>query len=347
VSDRTPGTGMTQDSGRATAGTADQAPTPGSSSQAQPAGGAGREPQEDRSSQAAQADSGAIYDLGYRNYEGPRLGRRSAVTALATLSLRNTYGLGRGTFPKVLAFGLAAAAMLPAFIIMLIAILVPGDTAGAPAYDDFFAWVNLVLVVFVAAMASDLVGSDRRNHILPLYFSRPVDRSDYVLAKMGALAIGLLPLTLLPQLLIFLGFWLGADDTGSWLSDNYSDLGPILASSVLACVLLATVGLAISMFTSRRAFALMGVLGGLLVARITAGIIIQVAESNWSAVVALLSPLTAMDGAVTVLFDVRETSAGPFEELADTPGWLWVAAPLVHSAVALGIALRRYQKASL
>ena len=38
---------------------------------------------------------GSIYDLGYRGYEGPRLGRRAAVGALLINTLRTAYGLGR------------------------------------------------------------------------------------------------------------------------------------------------------------------------------------------------------------------------------------------------------------
>jgi len=300
-----------------------------------------------QSTSDAQAAGGQIYDLGYRNYDGPRLGRRSAVAALATLSLRNTYGLGRGTFPKILAFGLAAVAMLPAFVIMLVSILVGTDEAGVAQYDDFFEWVQTILVVFVAAMASDLVGSDRRNNILPLYFSRPIERNDYALAKMGALAIGLLPLTLLPQLLIFVGNWMGANDTSSWLGDNVGDLLPIFASSVLVCLQLATVGLAISMFTTRRAFALMAVLGGLLVVTIVAEIVVELSDSSWNAIAALLSPLSAIDAAVLVLFDVRYPGEAISDIVDDTPGLLWVAVPLIHAAIALSVALRRYQRTSL
>ena len=37
---------------------------------------------------AASGPGGNIYDLGYRGYDGPRLGRRSAVRALFGQSLR-------------------------------------------------------------------------------------------------------------------------------------------------------------------------------------------------------------------------------------------------------------------
>ena len=55
---------------------------------------------------------GSIYDLGYRGYEGPRLGRRAAIWALLTHSLRTAYGLGRNTRSKVMPVGLTLMALI-------------------------------------------------------------------------------------------------------------------------------------------------------------------------------------------------------------------------------------------
>ncbi len=49
---------------------------------------------------------GSIYDLGYRGYEGLRLGRRGAITALLTHSVRTAYGLGRNARSKIVPVGL-------------------------------------------------------------------------------------------------------------------------------------------------------------------------------------------------------------------------------------------------
>ena len=38
---------------------------------------------------------GTIYDLGYRHYDGPRLGRRAAIGAIVCAGLRAAFGLGR------------------------------------------------------------------------------------------------------------------------------------------------------------------------------------------------------------------------------------------------------------
>ncbi|HEY7846561.1 MAG TPA: ABC transporter permease, partial [Candidatus Limnocylindria bacterium] len=52
--------------------------------------------------------TGAIYDLGYRGYDGPRLGRRYAVATLFWASLRAAYALKRSGRAKIVPWGLAA-----------------------------------------------------------------------------------------------------------------------------------------------------------------------------------------------------------------------------------------------
>ena len=53
---------------------------------------------------------GSIYDLGYRGYEGPRLGRRAAIWSLLAHSVRTAYGIGRNARSKVMPVGLAVLA---------------------------------------------------------------------------------------------------------------------------------------------------------------------------------------------------------------------------------------------
>ncbi len=294
----------------------------------------------------AKTAGGEIYDLGYQNYDGIRLGRRAAVVALAVLSLRNAYGIGRGTFPKVLAFGLGAIALLPAAIVLITVALVGGDTEVVE-YAEFFGFVQIVILLFVATMASELVGNDRKNNTLTLYFSRPIERSDYVFAKVGALTLALLPLTLLPQILIFIGRWMSASDSWDWLRSDFDELGPVIASSLLASLQLGAVGLAIAMFTRSRAYALVAVLGGMIVTTTVVSIIVELAESTWSAIAIFMSPLTTMSAMTTVLFDGDGGSENFAAVLQDIPDLLWVAGPLIHAAIALGLTLRRYQKAEL
>ena len=45
--------------------------------------------------------AGIIYDIGFRHYDGPRLGRRQVVLALFAESARGAYGIGRSTRSKI------------------------------------------------------------------------------------------------------------------------------------------------------------------------------------------------------------------------------------------------------
>src|SRR5690606_7566976 len=93
------------------------------------------------------------------------------------------------------------------------------------------------------------------HRVLPLYFSRPISRVDYVVAKLSALSIGLLSLTLAPLLLLFVGRVLAEDDIVAALGDEIGSLPAILGNGVLHAVVLASVGLAICSLAARRAYA--------------------------------------------------------------------------------------------
>ena len=71
-----------------------------------------------------------------------------------------------------------------------------GDIIELYNYQNYLWEIGGLLPIFLAAQAPELVVNDMRQRILPLYFSRPISRFDYVVAKLGALTIGLLALTL-------------------------------------------------------------------------------------------------------------------------------------------------------
>ena len=109
-------------------------------------------------------------------------------------------------------------------------------------------------------VAARLVGRDQRNRTLSLYFSRPLERSDYALTKVAALTSALLILTWGPQLILFIGSALAEDGT-DYLKDNWQDLLPIAASGLLISLMLASIGLACSAYVPRRAFAAALIIG--------------------------------------------------------------------------------------
>ena len=190
--------------------------------------------------------TGTIYDIGYRRYEGPRLGRSGAVGAVVQAGVRAVFGLGRSGRSKIIPWGAVILAILPAIVAVAVRVLAGEIIPDLYSYDNYLWQIGGLFGIFLAAQAPELVVNDIRFRVLPLYFSRPMSRFDYVAAKLAALSLGLLSLTLLPLLILFVGRVLAADDLLGALGDEIGSLPAIVGSAVLHAVVLASVGIAIS-----------------------------------------------------------------------------------------------------
>mgnify|MGYP000067661357 CR=1 FL=1 len=239
--------------------------------------------------------SGTIYDIGYRGYDGPRLGRRGAIGAILWAGLRSIFGMGRSGRSKVIPWGSVILAVIPAGVAVAIKVLA-GDIIELYSYDDYLWQIGALLPIFVAAQAPELVVNDMRHRVLPLYFSRPISRVDYVAAKFGALTIGLLALTLIPVLLLFLGRILAAEDIVAAVGDEIGALPGILGNGLLHAVMLASIGLAICAVAGRRAYAAGAVLALFLIGSVTSGIF-QEQGGALAGVAPFVHPLAIVDGA--------------------------------------------------
>jgi ABC-2 type transport system permease protein len=69
-----------------------------------------------RSGAPGTVHGGVIHDLGYRHYDGPRLGRAAIIRALYWHSLRSAYGIGRGAKAKIVPILTFAIMCLPAVV---------------------------------------------------------------------------------------------------------------------------------------------------------------------------------------------------------------------------------------
>ena len=126
---------------------------------------------------------GAVYDRGYRPYEGER-GRRGAATfALFKASVRRALGIRRSWRQKVAPFVLLGVVTIPAIVNVGIGYI----TRDQPLFDRIeiityrdYVGVSSALLLFVAIVAPDVMCPDRRQHVLPLMFARPMTGVDYV-----------------------------------------------------------------------------------------------------------------------------------------------------------------------
>jgi ABC-2 type transport system permease protein len=201
---------------------------------------------------ATRSAAGVIYDRGYRRYDGARLGRPQIALALFWHSLRSSFGIGRGAKAKILPVIAFAGMCLPAIVNA-----VGVARGGAPVvfYGTYtFPLRVVVMTIFVAVQAPELVSRDLRSHVLPLYFSRPLRRRDYPAAKYAAFAVACLLMIEIPLLLLYLGNIVSAKGGGGvWLQTKLLAGG--LGVGALWAVLLAAIGLALACLSAKRAFA--------------------------------------------------------------------------------------------
>ena len=239
--------------------------------------------------------TGAIYDLGYRGYDGPRLGRRAAFATLFWASLRAAFGLGRPGRSKVVPWGLSAIMIVPAAVAGAIQALAPGGLSPFN-YDNYLWDLQPILALFVAAQAPELVSSDQRNHVLSLYFSHALARSDYALAKFAAMAAALFILALAPLVVILFASILVSTDVLAAVGDQLGNLPQVVGSPLIYAVPLAALGMAIASFTPRRAYATGAIIAVFLVSAAVGGILAEAGRGRLSLVAPLINPFVLLDG---------------------------------------------------
>jgi ABC-2 type transport system permease protein len=128
------------------------------------------------------------------------------------------------------------------------------SVGGGPVlvYSHYAYSMSLFLIVFVAVAAPELVSRDLRHHTLPLYFSRPLRRSDYPLAKLLALASAIALFEALPLLVMYLGI-IASSTSGSGVWNQTRDLVPGLLVALAYGAAFAPLTLLIASMTGRRA----------------------------------------------------------------------------------------------
>ena len=291
--------------------------------------------------------SGAVYDRGYRPYEGEQGGRGSARWALWRLSVRRALGLRRSWRQKVFPWTLLGIAAVPAVVQVGVGYL----TRDTPASDfDFITYreyvgVSTMLLLFVALTAPDVVCPDRRHRVLPLLFARPLTGSDYVAAKVGAIAFIVFGFSFLPQVLLFIGQLLVADDGAlDYFTDNVEVLWQVPAAVAVLAVHYASIGVALAATTTRRVVAGVAMLAVALVTSAVAGIVseVQAGEeeaSAWMFVNILALPLHIRD----LIFLGHVDPEGDLAGVANA-GLVVVIESLVIVGVCLLYLRRRYRE---
>jgi ABC-2 type transport system permease protein len=289
-------------------------------------------------------DSGAVYDRGYRPYDGPR-GRRGAATfALYKASIRRALGIRRSWRQKFAPFVLLGVVTVPAVVNVGIGYVTRDrvqDKLEIITYRNYVG-VSASLLLFVALVAPDVMCPDRRQRVLPLMFARPLTGLDYVLAKVGAIGSIVFAFSFLPQVVLFLGNMLVSDSASHYFTGHLDVLWRVPVTVLVLALYYAIIGVAIGSLTDRRIVAGAAVIGLLLITSISSGIIVgdvQPGSGSPAALINVLSlPLYLRD--IVFLGHIDPTS--PLGGVANG-GLLAVAVYLGVLFVGAGVLLYRYR----
>lgn len=239
----------------------------------------------------------AVYRRGYQRYRGATTG------PLARFLVLPRFAWARLLEQKIVVVILALSVFWPLACAGFIYVsnhadLWPGlgnDLTKFLAIDGSFFHVFMatqatVAVILSAFAGPNLIAPDLANNALPLYFSRPLSRSGYVLARMFVLVGLLSPITWVPGLLLF------AMQTGlagwDWFRANWTLGVAVFAGFVLWIVLVALVAMACSAYVRWRIVAGALVLGFFFILAGASELINNVLRVDWGYV---LNPVKSIE----------------------------------------------------
>jgi ABC-2 type transport system permease protein len=289
--------------------------------------------------------NGVIHDMGYQRYTGARLGRAYAVRSLYTESLRVAFGLGRGAKAKIFPWIVIGILTLVAVVIVAVA----AQTGGMEMpYVDFPQSTSLLIVLFGAVVSPELVSRDLRSGVLSLYFSRPLTRSDYPLAKLAALVTALWLILAGPALIMFLGAAFSVDTFGEvW--PELGRFGEGLGAAAVYALIYGSLALLVASLAGRRAIAAAMVVAAFLITTPIFAVLAEVSDQGepMDQLAGLVSPLTTAMAVSGWLFvrscPARVDCADEFEEIGPY-GPVYALTALGFVLACAGLLLLRYRK---
>lgn len=254
------------------------------------------------------ARAGAIHDIGYRHYDGARLGASYIRRSLFVETLRGAYGLGRSARSKVMPFLLLAVLVLPALVIGIVTSYF-GFTSLPLGYTEYVVTLQVAVTIFLGSQAPAVMSRDLRFRVTALYFSRPLSRRQYVQAKYAGMTAALFGLMGLPITLLLAGALLAELPLGEQLPDYLR----AMAGAAVYALVLAGVGLVVAAMTPRRGVGVAAVVGVLLVLSGLQATVRAMANEfgsdTFTGYAGLISPYALVDGVVSGVFGA-ESSIG-------------------------------------
>jgi ABC-2 type transport system permease protein len=214
---------------------------------------------------------GIIYDQGYRGYEGLYRGRGHALWTMIWADFQRAWGIKKSWKYKW-GLGLLVVFHVAAMLLLWMLSSLP-EMVGLRVNEEmpyfvrnpfsgYFDWINLPLLILSAMIAADLLCNDRRYRVIPLYLARPIERSDYLLAKSVAIIGFLLVVIVMPVILLFaLKLFRASEGALEYLKTHTRDAGALFVSSMLYALYYGAFAMAASAVTVSRGYAVGGAIG--------------------------------------------------------------------------------------
>ena len=288
--------------------------------------------------------AGAVYDRGYRPYEGPRGLRGASTFALYKASMRRALGFRRSWRQKFAPFVLLGVVTIPAIVNVGIGYVTRDrlqDKLEIITYRDYVG-VSSALLLFVALVAPDVMCPDRRQKVLPLMFARPLTGVDYVLAKTGAITSILFAFSFFPQVILFVGNMLVSDSAADYFTGHLDILWRVPVAVALLALYYAVIGVAIASLTERRIVAGAAVIGLFLITSISSSIIVGDIVNGQGSIGGLINvlalPLYLRDLVFLGHIDPESPLAG-----VNNGGLFAVAVYVAVLLAGVGVLLQRYR----
>jgi len=294
---------------------------------------------------------GTVFDIGYQHYAGPREGRNRARLSVVKDGVRTSLGLGRGALAKVLPWLFIGVLVFIAVIMALVAgaadrLIGPeAEQLNLPSHSDYYGIASIIIFVFAAVGAPELLCPDRREGVINLYLVRPLTGTDYVFSRWCAFFLVMVAVAWLPQTILLLGLCMGDPEPVTYLRDNWLDIPKFLAAGIALAAYTTTLALLVAAFTTRRAYASVFLVGLFVITTpFTTGLAAEIGGTvgQWISMFNLSNiPVHVNDvifGDVSLI-----TSEAPAAEL---PAWILVGWYLLWTLVPAGILWMRYRRLS-
>ncbi|MBN1832028.1 MAG: hypothetical protein JW896_07940 [Deltaproteobacteria bacterium] len=228
-----------------------------------------------------------VYRRGYNRYQGPITGRLSRLLVLPK------YSWHRVLQQRLVVILLIMAMFYPLGCIAFVYLsnhveLLKGFGSGIKDFLEidgnffliFMHVQGIFAIVLTIVSGQKLIAPDLSNGALQLYFSRPLSRADYVLARLLVL-LGLLSLiTWIPGLLVFslqsgMAGW-------SWFAQNWNLGLSVFIGSLLWILLISLIALTCWAYIRRKIMAELSILGVFFVLNAVATIGNNVLGVTWA-----------------------------------------------------------------